>query len=194
MRHICANRLIIIGSNNGLLPGRRQAIIWINAGIVIIGPLGTNFNEISIKIYSFSFRQMHLKMSSGKWRPFCLGFSSVCGSGVLCGCRSQAKASEEELWSCALYIIRPPGTVDRLRDMKMWNIWYRFYLMQTYIYTHVYMYTWLRRWGYGANKRPVRRKKHRNAELSPQWKTTSLFFLYIYNNKFGFLLAFKISI
>ena len=34
------------GSDNGLSPGRRQAIIWTNAGILLIGPLGTNINEI----------------------------------------------------------------------------------------------------------------------------------------------------
>ena len=33
--------------------------------------LGTNFSEIQIKIQNFSFMTMHLKMSSGKWRPFC---------------------------------------------------------------------------------------------------------------------------
>ena len=66
------SKLSIIGSDNGLSPGRRQAIIWINAGILLIGSLGTNFSEISIKIYTFSFKKMHLNMSSGKWRPFCL--------------------------------------------------------------------------------------------------------------------------
>ena len=30
----------IIGSDNGVSPGRRQAIIWTNAGIFFIGPLG----------------------------------------------------------------------------------------------------------------------------------------------------------
>ena len=30
----------IIGSDNGLSPGRRQAIIWTNAGILLIGSLG----------------------------------------------------------------------------------------------------------------------------------------------------------
>ena len=39
------------GSDNGLSPGRRQAIIWTNAGILLIWPLGTNFSEIFIKIY-----------------------------------------------------------------------------------------------------------------------------------------------
>ena len=38
----------IIGSDNGLSPNRHQAITWTNAGILLIGPLGTNFNEILI--------------------------------------------------------------------------------------------------------------------------------------------------
>ena len=48
--HICLNKLTIISSDNGLSPGRRQAIIWTNAGILLIGPLGTNFSEILIEI------------------------------------------------------------------------------------------------------------------------------------------------
>ena len=48
--HICVNKLTIIGSDNGLPPGRRQAIIWTNAGLLLIGPLGTNFSEILIEI------------------------------------------------------------------------------------------------------------------------------------------------
>ena len=65
----------IIGSDNGLAPDRHQAIIWTNAGILSSEPLGTNFSEILIKIHIFSFKKMHLQMSSGKWRPFCLGLS-----------------------------------------------------------------------------------------------------------------------
>ena len=51
---------------------RRQAIIWTNAGILSIGPLETNFSEILIEICIFSFKEIHLKMSQGKWRPFYL--------------------------------------------------------------------------------------------------------------------------
>ena len=68
--HIYVSRLTIIDSDNGLSPERRQAIIWTNAGILLIGPLGTNFSEILIKIHTFSLKKMHFKMSSGKWRPF----------------------------------------------------------------------------------------------------------------------------
>ena len=64
MTHICVGKLTIIGSDNGLSPGRRQAIIWTNAGILLIEPLGTKFNEILIRIQIFSFTKMLLKMSS----------------------------------------------------------------------------------------------------------------------------------
>ena len=73
--HICVGKLTNIGSDNGLPPGRRQAIIWTNAGILLIGPLGTNFSGILIVINTFSFMKMHLKMASAKWRPFCLGLN-----------------------------------------------------------------------------------------------------------------------
>ena len=80
--HICVGKLSIIGSDNGLSPGRRQAIIWTNDGILLIGPLGTNFNEIVIGIQTFSVKKMHLKMSSGKWRPLCLGLMNEAITGL----------------------------------------------------------------------------------------------------------------
>ena len=66
--HICVSTLTTIASNNGLSPGRRQTIIWTNAGMLSIGSLGTNFSEILIEIQIFSFKKMHLKMSSAKCR------------------------------------------------------------------------------------------------------------------------------
>ena len=64
--HICIGKLTIIGPDNCLSPGRRQAIIWTNAGILLIEHLGTNFSEVLIKINTFSFKKMYLKMLSGK--------------------------------------------------------------------------------------------------------------------------------
>ena len=58
--HICVGNLVIIGSDNGLSPSQRQAIIWTNGGILSIG--------------------MEWKMSSGKWRPFCVGLNVITGS------------------------------------------------------------------------------------------------------------------
>ena len=62
----------IIGSDNSLSPGRRQAIIWTNAGILWIRTLGTNFSEILSEIHAFSFKKMHLKLSSILSRPQCV--------------------------------------------------------------------------------------------------------------------------
>ena len=62
--HVCICNRTIIGSNNGLSPGRRQAIIWTNAGIMLTGPLGRNFSEILIKILTFFLKKMCLKVLS----------------------------------------------------------------------------------------------------------------------------------
>ena len=75
MTHICVGELTIIGSDNGLSPERRQAIIWTNAGILLIGPLGTNFSEILIEIQRFSLKKIRLKMSSVKCCSFRLGLN-----------------------------------------------------------------------------------------------------------------------
>ena len=81
--HICVGNLTIIGPDIGLAPGRRQAIIWTNAGILLIGPWGTNFSEILVGLHTYSFKKIHLKMSSAKWRPFCLGLNVL--MYILCG-------------------------------------------------------------------------------------------------------------
>ena len=83
MTHICVSDLTSIGSDNGLSPGRRQAIIRTNAAILLIRPLGTNFSEFLVKIVIFSFKKMRLKVSSAKRRPFCLGLNELLGSQYL---------------------------------------------------------------------------------------------------------------
>ena len=72
---ICISKLTIIGSDNGLSPGLRQAIIWTNDGILLIRTFRTNFSEIVSEIHTFSLKKMHFKMSSGKWRPSCRGLN-----------------------------------------------------------------------------------------------------------------------
>ena len=66
--HMCVKKL-------GMSPGRCQAIIWINAVILFVALLGTNFSDISIGIQMFSFKKWHVKMLSSKWRPLCLGIN-----------------------------------------------------------------------------------------------------------------------
>ena len=79
--HICVGKLTITGWDNGLSPERRQAIISTNAGILLIGPLGTNFSEILIKIQTFSLKKIRLKMSSVKCCSFRLGLNVLSHPG-----------------------------------------------------------------------------------------------------------------
>ena len=65
----------IIGSDNGLSPDWCQAIIWTNAGILLIGPLGTNFSEILIE-----FKYFH----SGKYIWKCLENGGYFVSASMC--------------------------------------------------------------------------------------------------------------
>ena len=64
--HIWVSTLIIIGSDNGLSPGRCQAIIWTNAGILLIKTLGRNFNDILIETHIF-FSNSSSCLSNTSW-------------------------------------------------------------------------------------------------------------------------------
>ena len=75
MTHICVSKLTIIGSDNGLSPGLRQAKISTNAWILLNRTLGSSFSEILSDIHAFSFKKIYLKMSSAKWWQFCLGLN-----------------------------------------------------------------------------------------------------------------------
>ena len=80
--HICVSKLTIIGSDNGLLPGQSQAIIWTNAGMLLIRTLGTNLSEVSSENHTFSFKKMHLNMLCVKWRQFCLSLNVLMKPGA----------------------------------------------------------------------------------------------------------------
>ena len=73
MTHICIGKLTIIGSDNGLSPDRRQAIICTNAGILSIRTIGTNFSEILSKTHVFiqenTFENVVWKMAAVLSRP-----------------------------------------------------------------------------------------------------------------------------
>ena len=53
------------------MPGHKLNQCW----NIVISDLGTHFSELPSKIHAFSFKKMHLKMSSAKWRQFCVGLS-----------------------------------------------------------------------------------------------------------------------
>ena len=55
--HLCGDSLTIIGSDNGLPSGPHQAIYWTDTGILLNGPIRTNFSEILTTIHTFSFEK-----------------------------------------------------------------------------------------------------------------------------------------
>ena len=74
---ICVKKLATISSDNGLSPVRCQAITWTNGGVLWIGPLNINFSEISMKIQTFSFKEMRLNVSFEKCRPISPGLIAL---------------------------------------------------------------------------------------------------------------------
>ena len=65
-RTYASGNYTIIGSDNGLSPFRRKAIIWINTAILLIIPLETNFKNILIEIHTFSFNKKGFENVVGK--------------------------------------------------------------------------------------------------------------------------------
>ena len=76
---ICVSKLTSIGSDNG----RRRAVIWTNAGILLVRTLGITFSGILSEIHAFSYSKMHWKMWSEKCgylsRP---QWVNPCGTGI----------------------------------------------------------------------------------------------------------------
>ena len=112
LTHIC--KLIITGSDNGLSPERRQAIIWTFAGILLNGTLGTYFSQILSEIHAFSFKKMHLDMSSAKWRQFCLGLN------VLISTHTRKVNHSKGLISCLYASI---FLYERTKLLIYWIVW-----------------------------------------------------------------------
>ena len=102
MTHICVGNRTIIGSDNGLSPGRHQAIIWTSARILAIGPLRIKFSEILIEIHISSIKKKHLKISSGQWRPFCPGLSD----NILHNCNTiNDRVSVDDIYCGAIFML-----------------------------------------------------------------------------------------
>ena len=104
MTHIWVGKPTTIGSDNGLSPERRQAIICTNAGILLIGLLGTNFSEISFEILAFSLKKMRLKVSSAKRLPFCPGLNVLTISFAISIEQKKWKHWLQKLWENALSV------------------------------------------------------------------------------------------
>ena len=163
--HICVSKLIIIGSDNGLSPGRRQVIIWTNAGILLIGPLGTNFSEILIEIITFSFQKMRLKVSSAKRQPFCLGLNVLTNLSNL----QDMHISADIILRGCQYAFRPFGLVAffpcpiicKAYVLKYFFHWIPAYCSKRKLHTRCYDVEWIRSSDFWTHKCPERSVPHK---------------------------------
>ena len=107
LRHIWSVNWASIGSGYGLSPVRRQAITWTSAGLFWTEPLGANFSEIWIEILTFSFKNMHLKMSSAKNGSHLVRGDELTMSTVLWGwleCQDIVRGSQECCWGIQAFV------------------------------------------------------------------------------------------
>ena len=136
MTYICVGKLTIIGSDNGLSPGRRQAIIWTNAGILLIGTLGTklkwNFNRnivnwilgnklqwnsdrnSNIFIQENTFESVVCEMAAILSRPQCFNVTSPCPLATSFLARLPVSQPNQTLISCN----PPPAGPAQLTDLQ----------------------------------------------------------------------------
>ena len=92
--HLPLVNQVSIGSDSGLSPIRRQAIILTNTELLSTGPIGTNCIDIFNTNTKLPFTKMHMKMSSDKWRTFYPGgdelkwrYGRTCRMAISCVCR-----------------------------------------------------------------------------------------------------------
>ena len=78
MTHICVSKIIIIGSDNGLLPSHYLNQCWNIVNWNIGNKLQWNCNPNQY----ISIQEMHFKMSSAKWLPPYLSLNVLNGLGM----------------------------------------------------------------------------------------------------------------
>ena len=135
MKHLCASKLTPIGSDNGLSHGRT------NAGILLIGPLGTNFSEMLIEIYNFH---------SGKCMWICrLRKSGNFVSASMCLVYPMARPYGRRIMGYSVYVLWNRfkryliwfSTGDSCYNADMWH-WISEPTIFLNGYSWAYTYTW----------------------------------------------------
>ena len=99
----CVSKLTIIGSDNGLAPGRLGAIIWTNAVILLIGHLRTKLSEIANEIQTFSFKTRMWNMISSPATPTVCQIFKVATWHYRCRHHLKNNCIRDNLQCCLLF-------------------------------------------------------------------------------------------
>ena len=138
--HICASKLTTIGSDSGLSPGRRQVIIWTNAGILLI----RNTFQWNLRQNSYIFSQGNA-FENIAWKMSAILSLSQC---VKLPCVTPPRRVSLDRQVChhclprRLSLWQPPaGPVCRRTDASVWVLLIAMNV-QIFFYRHapVYMY------------------------------------------------------
>ena len=127
----------IIDWDNGLAPGR---LIWTNAEILLIRTLGMNLSETLRETPTFWFKKMHLKMSSAKWRQFCLSLNVLIRPHwIYSGKYHEIHVFIQLLWSCHLhghtgYQMTLFPVIYQMVAIRRTTFWNAFSLMKVIVY------------------------------------------------------------
>ena len=144
MTHISASKLTTTGSDNGLSPDRRQAIIWTKAGMLLIGPLGTNVSEIlgafsNIFIQENEFESVVCEIAAILSRPQCVKPRCV-RIAALCGFIRWPCYAKIVMSSIRVGAIKRKNTSDTCQNACQFICVYRYVLRQHAIYdTHTHV-------------------------------------------------------
>ena len=111
--HKCVSELTNIGSDNGLSPGRRPAIIWTNVGILLIWPLGTN----SVK-YESKFIHFHIRKSTWKCRLENDGYFVSASMCQYHGCWWSGNARSQGISSSYIDLVCPKHSSFNIRRVN----------------------------------------------------------------------------
>ena len=117
--HICVSKLTIIGLGNDLSPGRHQAIIRTNAGILLIQILRTYCSEILCEFHIFSLKTA-LKNASAKSRQFCLNLTVLTTESLLSICSINTK-------------LTTVNSISRIRRILTQSNWHWIWLVIIFI-------------------------------------------------------------
>ena len=123
---VCVGSLTIIGSDNGLSPGRRQAIFWINAVILFIGPLGTNFNEILITSVIWELAAVFSRPQWVKYQ-LCFGVTLLRNSDIArCVTHTMHTTPAKKYWLANWMIFHHDATLANFGLSLMLSLIYRY--------------------------------------------------------------------
>ena len=132
--HICVSKLTIIGSDNGCRLIGAKPLSEPMLKYWWLDQKKTIFSEILIETHTSSFKKIHLKMPSGKWRIFCLGLNVLILIPVWTSNHNHHKVWDEITYPFSKF---NGATVDNGAPVEVWK-WISYFIPQFTVHVITY--------------------------------------------------------